>query len=359
MPDGEYRELPIQLFRSAEHLVVVGAFAAFLFFAPFPRLSNLLDPVALGISIGVTAAVGLLARFEYLKTSQAAYYGLGINLPPPSTLGMMHLAALFFFALTVTALVRRPGPERASGIGLFLIGVSGFHLQTPYHFMLTLVGLLQIMRAAMESRRVGSLEHGAHAPALGPARWQEYLDNLAQACSDPPESGHVVTLQNDDQQIGNVRGTRRGLSYNLRAAHSGDVVERLEVTVGEPPREPAPLSAIRRRELRGRRVSDRSSAPRVKPDDERMAQLFSCRGTSGQLGSVLCKDDTPARLQELVHGWLGIWPGEGLHYIARPGTDGWPLPLAEIAFAPEDASTEDVCALVELLVDLANRAGVR
>ena len=64
-------------------------------------------------------------------------------------------------------------------------------------------------------------------------------------------------------------------------------------------------------------------------------------------------------VERLIQGSLGIWPGEGVHYVSRPGADGWPVPLAEVVFSAEHASVEEVSELLGLLDAIARRAEVR
>ena len=52
-------------------------------------------------------------------------------------------------------------------------------------------------------------------------------------------------------------------------------------------------------------------------------------------------------------GGSGSRPHEGLHYLACPDATGWPIPLAEVAFSPEVAATEELEALIAMLASLA------
>jgi hypothetical protein len=357
-PEGRLSELPSQLFVTAEHLVVVGAFAAFLFFAPFPRLVNLLEPIPVVVAVLVTSGIALLARYRYLEAAQAAYYGLGLNLPPPSVHGLMHLAALFFFSLTLGALVMRGTREREVALGLYLVGVSGFHLQLPYQLLLTLLGMMQVVRGSLDERALEDEPAEAKPGAFPePAVWKHYLQRLARACASPPDSGEAVLLQNGGQQVAHLRGQRDRLPFTLRLAQKGGSLQQIEVTIGKHPKEAAPISVTRRGELRGRRVTQRSAGPKVKLHQPSLDEQFEVHWAADRPTELLHKH--AESLERLVHGWLGVWPGEGVHYLTQPGPDGWPVPVAEVVFSAEDASVEEVQELVALLEAIARNAGVK
>ena len=359
-PSGPWSELPAQLFEVAEDLVVVGGFSSFLFFAPFPRRTTMLAPIPVTIAATITAAVALFVRYAYPEAAQACYYGLGLNLPPPSLRVLVHLAALFFFVVALVGLGMRPGLERASALGLALVGVSGFQLQHPYQLLLTLVGLMLLVRAALEAAPglVASAETGR--PEAGPsaAQWTEYLHRLSEAATRPPESCEAVVLQNHGHQIAHLRGLRDGVGFSLRVLQCRDSIERLEVIMGEPPREGAPVSLRRKRGRRGHRVGARDQGDLLTlgvPEFDSEVVVHD-RGEAAR--PLLADPELQQNLLQLLHGWLGLWPGVGLHYIARPPSDGWPLPLAELGFAPEVASTDEPAALLALLSTIARRLRV-
>jgi hypothetical protein len=360
-PSGPWSELPAQLFEVAEDLVVVGGFASFLFFAPFPRRANMLSPVPVTIAAMITASVALLIRYHYPEAMQASYHGLGLNVPPPSVRVLIHLGALFFFVVAVGSLALRPGRERATALGLLLVAVSGFQLQLPHQLLLTLVGMMLLIRAALDGQPEAEIPAGASTrPGGAPtaAIWTDYLQRLAAVAARPPESGEAMILQNNGQQIAHLRGKRDGVSFSLRILQGREGIERLEVLMGEPPRETAPLSLRRKRGLRGRRVSARDEGERLTlglPEFDREVVIYD-RGETAR--SLLGDPELQASLLQLLHGWLGLWPGEGLHYIARPAADGWPLPLAELSFAPEVAATEEMVALIAMLSTIARRVRV-
>lgn len=353
-------ELPIQLFEIAEHLLVVGAFAAFLFFAPFPRRANLFSPIPVTIAALTTAGVALFVRYQYPEAVQAAYHGLGINIPPPSVQVLMHLSAFFVFVLTICALVIRGPQDRSIALGLTLVALSGFQLQLPYQLLLTLSGMMLLMRASLTLE--GAREPRPLSPAVPAAEsWNGYLPRLAVACARPAESGEAILLQNDGQQIGQVRGQRDGLPFSLRIQQGASALQRLEVSLGEVPSEPPPIALERRRGLRGGRPPRPSAveAPRGRLGVAMVDRHFEVHDATGRAPALLSDPDLEQSLLELCHGWLGLWPGRGLLYLAVPGRDGWPLPLAELTFSPELAQTDACEALIALLRSLARRLEVQ
>ncbi|MCA9666958.1 MAG: hypothetical protein KC503_15270 [Myxococcales bacterium] len=348
-PVGARADLPSRLFEIGEHMVIVGAFVAFFFFAPLARVRSFFEPIPLAVAIIITGAVGAFAQLRYPVAAQAAYYGLGINLPAPSFQEALHLAALFWFTLTATGLFSRGGAERGLGYGLVLIALSGFQLQLPYQFLLTAAGMLLLLRGALASESEREVEEQrSHASAPKPEQWKRYLERVAE----PDDAIEAVVLQNERSHIARLRATRDGRELTVRVIARGAQVEELELTLGSRPRGDAPACLSRRRNRRGHRVPGERGT-RVDFDSE-----YTLRDNTGGVAEALSSPDLREGLARLLHGTLRIWPEEGLRYTTRPLEDGWPLPVAEIAFDPEGAGTEDVQALVALLASIADRTQI-
>jgi len=164
-PENGLADLPARLFAASEHLVVLGAFAALLLFAPLSR-GRLLAPLVLGGASMITGAAALLMRFDYASAAQAAYYGLGLNLPPPSPRGLFLLAGLFAYSLTIIALLAGNPRERTAGLGLVLVGGSGLLLQLPYQLLLTLFGFMALGRSALPGGDPSEASVLAEVPAV-------------------------------------------------------------------------------------------------------------------------------------------------------------------------------------------------
>ncbi|MBW2731615.1 MAG: hypothetical protein JRH20_04430 [Deltaproteobacteria bacterium] len=360
-PEGLNADLPSRLLEVGQHLVVVGAFASFLFFIPFPRLSALLEPIPLAIASLLTGAMGFLVAFHHSIAARASFVGLSITLPQPTAEGFfslaLHLAALFFLSLTVTSLLIRGRAERAMGFGLLMVAVSGFHLELPYQLLLTLAGMMQLMRGVMlaqqaEAEPRGAADGGTHEPTTLPKAevWQRFMERVAEGCG--VEEAEAVNLLRGEHQVLRLRGRLSGMALGIRVQLQRGCVRQLEVDLGQPPKEEPAVTLLRREGRRGDRVAD-GRGSRVRGFDSR----FVLRDATGELSDVL----TPhlERLEVSMHGWLGIWPVEGLQYVMRPGVTGWPLPLSELVDDPEHASTEQLISLVALLADIGGDVDIR
>ncbi len=358
--------LPTLVFQASEHLLVVGAYAIFLFFVPLRRRADLLRPVPLAMAVTITAGVAIFTRHDYETARQVVDLGLGLVLPEApsgglwqkgSLLFLLHLGGLFFAVLTLCTLAGGDRSQRGTVLGLAFIGLAGFHVQLPtqpliYQFLLTLVGMMLIVRSALPQTADGASGQGAAVPTL--KDWNVYLQHLARICSSPPEAGESVLLQTDQQHVGHVRGELGGRPYSVRMLVSNGALEQFEVYLGVAVRDPAPVSIQRKRGGRGRRVRGQGFGERVRAHDPLFDRQFVAKDSIGKLAQVLADDALRAQLQQRLHGWLGVWPGEGLRYEAAPARDGWPVPVAEVAFSPESADTLDIEQLLELLVALAD-----
>jgi hypothetical protein len=221
--------------------------------------------------------------------------------------------------------------------------------------------MMQVVRASMSAAAPAADEADAPArPSSLPSseHWTAYLNRLAETCSLPPGGGEAVQLQNDGQQIAYVRGRRGGLPFSLRMLHDAAGIQRFEALVGSAPKDPAQLSLTRRKGSRGQRVSERGLGGKVKLEDD-FDRQFVIQDSTDRAPDLLSDAVLRGEIERLIHGWLGLWPGEGVRYLARPGADGWPLPLAEVSFSPEDASTEEIEDLLSLLDGLARRVAVK
>ncbi len=358
-PQGELSQLPSRLFEAGEHMVVVGAFASFLFFNPLPRLSSIFEPLPLSVALLGTVLVGLLTQTSYTTAAQAAYYGLGINLPSPSFQGAIHLSALFFFVLTVTTLLLRPGHHRYTGLGLLLIALSGFQLKLPYQLLLTTVGMMVLIRAGLTAAsgesEAGSSTRASASRTPRAADWKHYLERLT-VC-DPGTAEHVV-LENISTQIVRLRGECCGVPLSVRLLAQGPRVDELEVRVGRVPSEAALATLTRKQGRRGLRVPS-GRAPKV--DELRVGEAgdrFVLRDRTDSVADALSLPVLRDRLARTMHGGLSLWPDEAVLYLARPLSDGWPVPVDAIAAMPGEAPLAELAELVAMVVEVARGNGV-
>lgn len=336
----------------AEQLAIIGAFAAFLFFTPRPRLAHTTRPAPLAVAGLTTAVAGFLIIYYYPLVAEASLHGFNLSLPPPrrSSLQLsLHLAACFFFCLAVTALLWRRGVHRATALGLLLIALSGFHLQLPAQLLLTLAGLIQLTRCGLYQQQV---DEAAPLKVPDDNDWRAYLARVAESVRHEGEdSGEALVLRGERGRIARVCGTHHQLAYACRLLIHEDHLFEVEVDVGSPPKDSPAATLTRTRARRGARAGDSRGGPRVR----NFSKDFCLRDSSGQIAELL--SPSLPELDRSMHGWLGFWPGEGLRYRARPDEDGWPLPLREIADDAANASVEELKRLIKLLIHLARRAG--
>ena len=349
-PEGTYADLPARVLEIGQQLVVVGAFASFLFFAPLPRLSVLRSPIPVLVAVFFTAALAAHIGWHYPTAAKAAYWGLGLHLPSPSAGELLqlllYLGGLFLFLLVVVALFFGAPAERGLSLGLVLLAISGYHLELPYQLLLTATGLMQIIRAILVQARVEvrtPSPSAAYEPVAGAPDWRAFFSRALE--EQGVEAIEPVLLQSDRGRVVRVKGQIEGQRLTLRCQiHKRSIVE-LELELGVVPKDGPGASLSRQRPLRGRRLRRvRGLAP--SPFDSG----FVLREGETRLGEALSA--LLPQLRETVHGRLDLWPGEGLRYTARPLADGWPVPLAALASALETAPTADLGALVRALLAL-------
>jgi hypothetical protein len=351
-------DLATRLFRAGEQIVVVGAFACYLFFAPLPRPRIFAEPLPLAVALAATGLGALVYSQDPRLATQIAYHGFRINLPEGATDGAVYLAALFVFTLTVASLYRRGGTERAMGVGLLLIGISGYELEQAYQLLLTATGMLVVMRATMVEVAIGregcaSVEDNISVTSDD---WQVFVNRLTNSLpSDGAGRPRSIVVQHGKSQVTRVQGVEGGQSFGLRILCTGERVLELEVIVGSPPRERA-IAVISRKELcRGELLQRGVRGPRVAIEGP-----FELRDRSGTIVKLLFDQQQRSVLSELkehLHGRMEFWPGEGLIYRARPLEDGWPVPLREIATDVSRASIDPLRELVTCCLGMAKRIG--
>lgn len=157
-PPEQLADLPNQLYVTGEHLVIVSAFAAFLFFIPHPRWRIFFNLGPLAFASIVTALVGRALYENEVELAKLAYLGFKLNLPAFSWVALLYLAALFVFCITVGNLLRSFSRQREIGWGLLLLALSGYHLELPYQLLISSIGVMQLIRATFPVES----EHSGH-----------------------------------------------------------------------------------------------------------------------------------------------------------------------------------------------------
>lgn len=362
-PGGSYSEIPSQLFETGEHLIVAGAFTTFLFFAPFPKRVNIFSFFPLTTATLTTVGAAYLLKFQYPIAAQAAYYGLGITLSPlflHSIHSLLLLLGLFLFSWTLISLILQPNHNSQIALGLILIAVSGFHLQLPYHFLLTLVGFIQIIRSSPHPLCSIPTFNESYSPTnhTFSTSLNNYLLRLASHCSRPPADGEIMTLQTNGRQLYQARGQRDGATFLLRLFFYNNRPESFEATIGAPPAESPAISILRRGESSHHLMYSRLNGTKKKLGIKEFDQQFVLQDSTDISLQWLSEHQMLTALLRHIHGWLGLWPGEGVQYQAKLRDDGWPIPIAEAAFSSDLAGTEEIEQIVTVLISCAKQINV-
>ncbi|MFH1132101.1 MAG: hypothetical protein V1754_12250, partial [Pseudomonadota bacterium] len=139
------------------------------------------------------------------------------------------------------------------------------------------------------------------------------------------------------------------LEFKIRIFAKGADVQELEITVGAPPENESSATLVRKKGCRGKLLRW-GRGPKVP-----FSSAFVLRDQGGQICDLLNAGELHESLEKHIHGGLGLWSGEGVRYFARPLEGGWPVPIAEIVFSAQDASTEDLAELVAVCVSIAQQ----
>lgn len=353
-PQGAYGDLPNRLFETGEQMAVVGAFAAFLFFAPFPRWTNFKRVLPLTVAIFFTGLLATLMWANYPIAAQIVYYGFRLNLPPPGFQGAFYLLGTFFFTITVATLLHRGGYSRGIAIGLFFMGLSGFQLEHAQRLLLSLTGLAAIATVSIHQRR--EQIDGAKTSTLTPideGAWRVFAGNLLECSDDVPSETNVVVVRQQETIICRVKGLLQQLPYALRILYRPGIPIELEVAVGHPPTQDPPALLTRRDNCRAQRLrgGQGSKVPLV---DAPFELRVISGGDRDRFIRLAESPELRSRLEAAIHGQLGLWPGEGVLYRSQLLDDGWPLPLAELAFNAADASPEELFSLLSCCASVAS-----
>jgi hypothetical protein len=335
-PHGDYADLPSRLFEAGEHMVVVGAYASFLFFSPAARWTSLLEPLPTAVAAVVAGCATILVQAAFPVAAQAAYYGLGLDLPSPMG-SALHLAGLFFFALTVGRLLARPGPPRAMAYGLLLVALAGYQLRAAHQLLLCAIGVLLLVRAALAAAAEHEAPASADAAAARPLSADDWRRCLGALDAKDGISGETVVLENVSAQIVRWRGARATVPLSLRIAiRRGQPLE-LEVAAGRVPTDAPAVELTRPRSWLGSPGAALRFTVRDRPE------------LADPLRAGALRED----LERLIRGTLRIWPEEGVQYTAR---------LAESTTAQLDGAggaTETLRELVLLVHRVAGAFAVR
>jgi hypothetical protein len=318
-PPGESSPTPIDFDAIAQATLAAAAVVSVPCFAARQHARRL--AVAIAALLVATAAV--LVRLDWADTSTVAGAAFGITLPVSPWAQVLYLVALGGFTFTVVTLLSSSGEENLRGWGLVLIALTGLDQEQPFQLALGAVGFLCLAESIMR---------GAGDPLP-----REAFENLVRRGAAAVGAPQVILTGPVGYETVRLHSPpTAGFSVALSLARQGGLVKTLDVTVGEAvPRDP-PFTVERRG---APRLGPRADGPAIDTGDRQFDARFVTRDRRG-LNAQLLDESTRARMQELLSGWLGVWPQRGVQYRSDSlATSEDALPL-----------------LIELLRDLASRA---
>jgi hypothetical protein len=282
-------------------------------------------PLAAGVLVVATGA--LMADRE--TVARLAAYAIGLEWPFERLMEALFALSLAAWVWVVVGRMAVPGPSRLLGLGLGLIGLAGYQLHRPGYLAASLTGFLCLAMAGEEERHAGA----------APAAWRPALRKMAE----------TLGLQEVAEAVGvmRVRGERGGYEVEIRIAQRGGELPLLEIVCGHAPvQEPAPLSLTRQ----GTDRLGKAGGELIETGDLVFDAAFRIRDARLLTGpDRILTDESRQDLVELVEGWLGVWPGQGICYRVRESH------LSARLVAGESEALVRLAALVDLLVELPGR----
>lgn len=256
-------------------------------------------------------------------------YAVGIEWPFERVVEGLFALSLATWVWVVVGRMTMPGPSRLLGLGLGLIGLAGYQLHRPGYLAASLTGFLCLAMTGEEER---------HARAA-PASWQLALRKILEALGfqEMGEAAGVVRM----------RAERGGHEVEIRLGQRGNALPQLEIVCGHAPlQEPAPLSLTRR----GTDRLGKAEGELIETGDLAFDGSFRIRDARVLTGQDrILTDESRQELVELVEGWLGVWPGQGICYRVRESH------LSARLVAGDGEAVVRLLALVDLLVALPRR----
>jgi hypothetical protein len=307
--------------------MVAGGLALPACFGALPRERR--GWVAMLVAAGVfMATIGALMGDREMFARLAAY-AVGIEWPLGHLMEGLFVSSLAAWAWVVVGRVTMPGPSRLLGLGLGLIGLAGYQLHRPGYLAASLTGFLCLALA-------GECERHTSA---APAGWQLAFRKMAETLEfkEMDEAAGVVRM----------RGERGGHEVEIRLGHRAGELPQLEIVCGHAPlQEPAPLSLTRQ----GTARLGKAEGELIETGDLAFDTAFRIRDARVLTGpDLILTDESRQSLVELVEGWLGVWPGQGICYRVRESN------LSARLMAGEDEALVRLTALADLLVELPQR----
>jgi hypothetical protein len=285
------------------------------------------------MSIGVAVAVAAIPGLPVVA--------LGLPLPPLRIGQALALISVFLTLLAIGSVRGASQRRRALLRGLALLLCTGYLLDEPAHLLVVHAAFVLLARG---------VALGAPEPTL----WRAFMDAVARRV----EAAEPVLITLRGEEVSRMR-VEEG-PVDVRVVRRGDDIAQIDVTIGNPPRSAPALSALHRQacQPRGARLpeAEGSVSAAGQADFDRAVALRG-DGAAGVLDNEL-RD----LLLALPPGALAVWPGEGARwrsFPARTTAPDRPVAVTEIGGAQEAPAVEDLVGVVQVLRQVARRAGIR
>ena len=403
-----WSELPDTIAWYGKWSLVAAAISTPIWFAPRPRLRAALRLVPLSVGTFFSLISVVVIRQHYETGIELASLGLGVKLGdagmPP------HHAALFVVAAGTMAwtlascFMAETVARRNIGVGLALVVVGGYGFSLPLHYLASAAGLVTISAAARSVRdQERTAEYSGicfRPPPIHNSVWQAYVEEAYSQLSDSNEfSQQELTPlpgeETDSAQADSTFGTsgpqpiafselaggitvtqlaltRKNIPVHLRIEQIEGSVMAIDIMCGRkgPSKTKHPawsLYAHTEGLLGAKRHPEPPTATgaAVKTGDSNFDRRFWLRDQQSYTEALLC-ENLRTRATAILDGWIAYWPNRALWHRVHPGRGAaldTPLPISELAFHDPKAEFRaadfaPLIAAVDLLVDMANQAGV-
>jgi hypothetical protein len=318
-----------QLEAAAEWGFLAVALLSPILFGPFRRR---IDRAAL-FSASLVAVGGLtVAALDWDAAARIVGTTVGVELPIAPWGWVPVVLALAALTYTVLAGFTARGVDQLRGQGLLLLGVVGLRLDAPAHVACASVGLLCLAESSLR------LPEGR----LPRADFDALLRRVASALG----ALHVTLTGPEGAEVARMTAPAAdGPAVEIVLTRLAGAVAKLVICVGHtPPREP--LFTLER--IDAGKLGPRARGPRIETADAGFDRLFRVHDGRALAGPLL-DEGVRTQIGQLVRGWLGVWPAQGLEYRAHP-------PASATRLSSSDADIEaTLVALAHLLRELHRR----
>jgi hypothetical protein len=328
-------------------------------FAPRPFARAVARPLPVLAAIAVSAIGAWLARASYAGVVDAVKLAIDIQLTPGQADPRlaMYMLAVATLVWTLVACATAPAAARRSvGAGLALLALGSFAFRWPHHWLLPLLGVALIAEAARHVRDDElAATFASTTPPISDAAWSGYITQVTAGLRRAMADVHSLTTRGEGGLASSlIVGDAAGVSVRARIDRIDGCVLALDVVLG---RELDELSAAT---LTVWAIAPRALGKGPASPPAQFDERFKLRGSEPAFAQLF-DDGLRARAVASLDGWVAYWEGVGLRYRVYPGRGApldHPLPLSDLALGRAPATAERVVSVIELLLEVAGRAGV-